>query len=60
MLLRASKAYAMLRGRDHVLPDDVQALVQPVLAHRLVLAPGASRSAAEDVVADAVSSVRAL
>ncbi|HLY48872.1 MAG TPA: AAA family ATPase [Solirubrobacteraceae bacterium] len=60
MLLRAAKAYAMLRGRDHVLPDDVQALAQPVLAHRLVLAPGAARSAAEDVVADAVSSVRAL
>jgi MoxR-like ATPase len=60
MLLRAAKAYAMLRGRDHALPDDVQALAQPVLAHRLVLAPGASRSAAADVVADALASVRAL
>ena len=60
MLLRAAKAYAMLRGRDHALPDDVQSLAQPVLAHRLVLAPGASRSTAEDVVADAVASVRAL
>ncbi len=60
MLLRAAKAYAMLRGRDHALPDDVQSLAQPVLAHRLVLAPGASRSTAEEVVADAVASVRAL
>jgi MoxR-like ATPase len=60
MLLRAAKANAMLSGRDHALPDDVQALAQPVLTHRLVLAPGASRSAAEDVVADAVASVRAL
>jgi MoxR-like ATPase len=60
MLLRAAKAYAMLRGRDHALPDDVQSLAQPVLAHRLVLAPGASRSTAADVVADAVASVRAL
>jgi MoxR-like ATPase len=60
MLLRAAKAYAMLRGRDHALPDDVQALAQPVLAHRLVLAPGAARSAASDVVSDAVASVRAL
>jgi MoxR-like ATPase len=60
MLLRAAKAYAMLRGRDHALPDDVQLLAQPVLAHRLVLAPGASRSGADDVVADAVASVRAL
>jgi MoxR-like ATPase len=60
MLLRAAKAYAMLRGRDHALPDDVQSLAQPVLAHRLVLAPGTSRTTAADVVADAVSSVRAL
>jgi MoxR-like ATPase len=60
MLLRAAKGYAMLRGRDHALPDDVQSLAQPVLAHRLVLAPGTSRSTAEDVVADAVASVRAL
>ena len=60
MLLRAAKAHAMLRGRDHALPDDVQALAQPVLAHRLVLAPGSSRGAADDVVSDAIASVRAL
>jgi len=60
MLLRAAKAHAMLEGRDHALPDDVQALARPVLAHRLVLAPGAARSVAEDVVDDAVRSVRAL
>ena len=60
MLLRAAKAHAMMQGRDHALPDDVQALAQPVLAHRLVLAPGSPRSAAHDVVADAVASVRAL
>jgi MoxR-like ATPase len=60
MLLRAAKAHAMMRGRDHALPDDVQALAQTVLAHRLVLAPELPRDAAPDVVADAVSSVRAL
>ena len=60
MLLRAAKAHAMLRGRDHALPDDVQALAQPVLAHRLVLAPGSPRAAASDVVSDAIASVRAL
>jgi MoxR-like ATPase len=60
MLLRAAKAHAMLAGRDHALPDDVQALAQIVLAHRLVLGPGAARSVAEDVIADAISSVRAL
>ncbi len=60
MLLRAAKAHAMISGRDHALPDDVQALAQPVLAHRLVLAPELARDAAPDVVADAVASVRAL
>ena len=35
-LLRASRAFAALDGRDFVLPDDVQALAVPVLAHRLL------------------------
>jgi MoxR-like ATPase len=60
MLLRAAKAHAVLDGRDHALPDDVQALAEPVLSHRLVLAPETPRGAGKDVVADAVSSVRAL
>jgi MoxR-like ATPase len=60
MLLRAAKAHAMLSGRDHALPDDVQALAQVVLTHRLVMAPGSPRSAAADVIADALASVRAL
>jgi MoxR-like ATPase len=60
LLLRAAKAFAMMQGRDHALPDDVQALAQVVLSHRLVLAPESPRRAADDVVSDAVSSVRAL
>ena len=60
LLLRAAKARAMLHGRDHVLPDDVQALAQPVLAHRLLLAPEAAGATAADVVADAVAAVPAL
>ncbi len=60
MLLRAAKAHAMMNGRDHALPDDVQALAEPVLAHRLVMAPEYPRAAAREVIADAVSSVRAL
>jgi MoxR-like ATPase len=35
-LLRASRAWAALDGRDYVIPDDVQALAGPVLAHRLL------------------------
>ena len=37
MLLRAAKARALLQGRDHALPDDVQHLAEAVLSHRLVL-----------------------
>ena len=60
MLLRAAKANAMMSGRDHALPDDVQALADAVLAHRLVMAPEYPRTTAREVIADAVSSVRAL
>ncbi|MGB0095371.1 MAG: AAA family ATPase [Solirubrobacteraceae bacterium] len=60
MLLRAAKAHAMMQGRDHALPDDVQALAEPVLAHRLVIATDSPRAAAREVVADAISSIRAL
>jgi MoxR-like ATPase len=60
LLLRAAKAHAMMQGRDHALPDDVQALAEPVLVHRLVMAPEYPRGAAREVVADAVASVRAL
>lgn len=36
-LLRACQAYAALKGRDYILPDDVKKLLAPVCAHRLVL-----------------------
>ncbi|HTL15541.1 MAG TPA: AAA family ATPase [Thermomonas sp.] len=35
-LLRAARAHALLLGRDHVVPEDVQALFAPVAEHRLV------------------------
>lgn len=38
-LCRAAQALALLAGRSHVLPDDLQRLLEPVLAHRLILAP---------------------
>ena len=56
-LLRCAQASAVLGGRDFVLPDDVKALAVPVLAHRLLLDGGTSRSAAEAVVADLVGRV---
>ena len=35
-LMRAARAHALLLGRDHAIPEDVQALFVPVAAHRLV------------------------
>jgi len=60
MLLRAAMARATLRGRDHVLPDDVQELAHAVLAHRLLLAPGAGETERAAVVAEAIERVPAL
>ena len=34
----AARAYALVKGRDYVVPEDIKALAVPVLAHRLVLA----------------------
>jgi MoxR-like ATPase len=58
-LLRAARAAAALSGRDHVLPDDVQALAGPVLAHRLLLTADAAlgRRTAEQVVAGLLTTV---
>jgi len=38
-LLHAAQAYAAVRGRTYVLPDDLKRLAVPVLAHRLILRP---------------------
>ena len=35
-LLRASRAWALMEGRDHVLPEDLQAILPSVVEHRLV------------------------
>jgi MoxR-like ATPase len=40
-LLRVAKARALADGRGFVAPDDVKAVAEPVLAHRLILAPEA-------------------
>jgi MoxR-like ATPase len=60
MLLRAAKAHALINGRDHALPDDVQALAPPVLAHRIMLVPEAAGVEREQIVADAVTATPAL
>jgi MoxR-like ATPase len=41
-LYRAGQALAALLGRDYVIPDDVKALAEPALAHRLIIKTAAS------------------
>lgn len=55
-LLRSARAIAALDGRDHVLPDDVQSLAVPVLAHRILSTADAqlSRRTTDAIVADIV------
>ena len=59
VLQRAAQASAALAGRDYVTPDDVQDLVEPVLAHRLLLARGAAidERSAVDVLREVISAV---
>ena len=55
-LLRVAKSRALLDERDYVGPDDVKAVAEPVLAHRLILAPEARAAGLTggDLVRDAV------
>jgi MoxR-like ATPase len=58
-LLRCSQALAAIRGRDFVVPDDVQALIAPTLAHRLIPS-GQSRlrgKAVSDILREVVGRV---
>ncbi|MGQ0466009.1 MAG: AAA family ATPase [Sporichthyaceae bacterium] len=58
-LVRAGRAAAALDNRDYVLPDDIQALAAPVLAHRLLTTAEAqiARRTASTVIADIVRSI---
>lgn len=59
MLLRAAQARAVLQRRDHVLPDDIQALVSNVLGHRIALRGMPTRlSEANEVIDDLVGRVK--
>jgi MoxR-like ATPase len=60
MLLRAAKARALVEGRDHALPDDVQGLAHAVLAHRIMLVPEAAGIGRSEIVSDALVATPAL
>lgn len=59
LLLAAARARAALDARTFVVPDDVQALAQAVLAHRLQVAPDAAAGSAAEIVADVVAQTNA-
>ena len=58
-LLQAARAWALLDGRDHVLPDDVQAVLTAVAGHRLRPGQGAATGhrARAELVAELCKSV---
>jgi len=58
-LYRSSQAYAAIKGRDYILPDDIQTLAVPTLAHRLIIGPGARLRdlSANQIVEDVISIV---
>ncbi|MFI5622415.1 AAA family ATPase [Nocardioides sp. NPDC051685] len=60
-LVRTAKVWALAEGRSQVLPDDVKALAEPVLCHRLILDPEAMFNGVtvEDVIGDLLTSVPA-
>lgn len=58
-MVALAKAWAFLHGRDHVLPDDVQAITTPALAHRVVLTREAllGEVPSDSVIADILRTV---
>jgi MoxR-like ATPase len=58
-LLQAARAWAALEGRNHVLPEDVQAVLVPVAAHRLrpLRAAGGSVASSRDLVLQLMKSI---
>lgn len=58
-LLKTSKAYAVLQGRDFVIPEDIMYLALPVLRHRIVLMPEKEMEGFQndDIIAELLKSV---
>ncbi|GEP38779.1 MoxR-like ATPase [Nocardioides psychrotolerans] len=58
-LVLAARAFALVRGRDYVIPEDVKAIARPVLAHRITIKPELwmSASSGNSVVGDVLDRV---
>ncbi|MFU8773161.1 MAG: AAA family ATPase [Anaerolineales bacterium] len=57
--LKMARAFAVLNGRDYIIPDDIKHFAIPVLSHRLILQPEhwMMRRVSEDVIHDVFSKV---
>ena len=54
-LFRAAQAFAAMRGRGYVIPDDIKFLAKPTLAHRIIVTPAARvRSITSTAVLDEI------
>ena len=58
-IFKTAQARAAMDGRDFVIPDDVKALAEPALAHRLIISPAARMKNvnAEDVIAEILHAI---
>ena len=56
-LVAAARAWALLDGRDHVLPEDVQAVLPAVAVHRLQTSDGGERRTPDDIARALVEAV---
>lgn len=58
-LLEASRAHAVVQGREYVVPDDVTRVAEPVMAHRLVLTPEATvqEVVKEEIIRDIIEEI---
>jgi len=58
-LVRLARAYAVIQGRDYVIPDDIQTLAYPTLGHRVLLSTQAqlARKPVADVIAASLAAV---
>ena len=60
--MKASQAYAGIKGRDFVLPDDVKSVAVPVLSHRILVKTSNTirlTDTGEKVIEDLINTVKA-
>ena len=56
-LLKAAKAYAFIKGREYVLPDDIKYLSEYVLSHRIIVYSGRSMEDKKKMIKEIVDSI---